>query len=513
MADTDSDGSTGAPTTTSPTSTPSTSASTTVDPSTSTTEDTDATTTSEESSSTGEGDLEVTITVTQYEEQPMVVDVELTTNIPVTAVSLVHTTDDGVVIDGGGSDMLWNYRVRGLAPATLHALEYDVDGLVDTVEFTAHAPLPGFIPSFVVDEPGAGFDPTMPYRMFDLIPFPAFDTAGVFMVDGEGTTRWHLGGPSNETPGPEGVWTAAKPRPDGTFMYLHLHEFWLRDELGQTILNFADEDLGVTGLHHEILELPSGNFMALTHTFQEVDYEGVPTLTSGDGIVEFTPDGEVVWEWDMFDHLDPQRITEPVGVAFVTHPETGELTYDWTHANGIEYDPATDTLLVSIRHQDWIINVDHQTGDVLWRLGYEGDFVLDSGDENWFYHPHSPQWQPDGSMLLYDNGIGNPFIAADAYTSRAMRLELDTDAMTASIVWEDDAEPFQASFAGDADLLPRSGRYIVTDSSIFGMAGIYSRLRELDPTASPMIQWSLLTPDGSFAYRATAQPRIMGMTE
>lgn len=509
MAGTESDGSTGTPTSTSPTSSPSTSASTSGLPTT-TTEDTDPSST-DASSSSGESELEVTVTITQYETQPMVVDVELTTNIPVESVSLVHTTDDGVVIEGGGEETQWNYRVRGLAPATLHAVEYDVDGLVGTEEFTTYAPLPGFIPAFAVD-PG-DFDPTMPYRMFDLIPFPAFDTAGVFMVDGSGTTRWHLGGPSNEMPGPEGVWTAAKPLADGTFMYLHLHEFWIRDELGQTVVRIPDEDLGVTGLHHEVLELPNGNFMALTHTFRDIDYGTGEILTAGDGIVEFTRDGDVVWEWDMFDYLDPQRITEPVGTSIVLHPDTGEAAYDWTHANAIEYDPDTDTMLVSIRHQDWIINVDHATGDVLWRLGYEGDFAFDGDDADWFYHQHSPQWQPDGTLLIYDNQIGNPHIDPLAYESRAVRFVVDTDAMTASIAWEDDAEPFQAAFAGDADLLPRSGRYLVSDSSVFGVLGIYTRVRELDPTASPMTQWALLTPEGSFAYRATAQPRLMGMLE
>ena len=100
------------------------------------------------------------------------------------------------------------------------------------------------------------------------------------------------------------------------------------------------------------------------------------------------------------------------------------------------------------------------------------------------------------------------------YESRALRLNVDTEAMTASIAWEDDAEPFQAAFAGDADLLPESGRYIVTDSSVFNRMGmIYTRVREIDPDASPMTTWALFTPSGSFAYRATAQPRILGMAE
>jgi hypothetical protein len=38
------------------------------------------------------------------------------------------------------------------------------------------------------------------------------------------------------------------------------------------------------------------------------------------------------------------------------------------------------------------------------RLGarQRGDFTLESG--TWFFHQHSPEWQPDGSLLPYDNG-------------------------------------------------------------------------------------------------------------
>ena len=466
----------------------------------------DPTTTDGTSTTTGGPDLEVDIDVTLHDSQPMVVDVHLTTSIPVTDVSLAHTFDAGVVIEGGGDDTDFDFRIRGLAPATLHEIEYTIDGTVDTFDFTTNAPLPGFIGAFPVD-PGDNAEGA-DYRMFDLIPFPAFDTASVFQVDAEGTTRWHLGYPSNSMAGPEGVLAAAKVRDDGSMMYLQLHEFFVRDELGDIILSYTDNDLGVTGLHHDVTELPNGNFLAMTFTFDIVYYDLTPVLTAGDGIVEFTPEGEQVWFWDSFDHLDPQRITEPIATTFYLHPETGDVAYDWTHGNAVVYDEETDLILVSLRHQDWILAIDHETGDIEYTLGYEGDFTLDQGE--WFFHQHSPQWQPDGSLLLYDNGIANPFIAPEDYESHAVRFELDFDNMIASRVWIDDAPPTQAAFAGDADLLPESGNYLVSDSSIFGPKGLYSIIREIDPEGAPMLQWQLTSPDATFIYRATAQPNIFG---
>lgn len=437
----------------------------------------------------------------------MVVDVVVTTDVAAASVTLAHPTDPGVVIEAIAVDGLaTTFRVRGLAPDTQHNLAYDVDGTQGAVEFITYPPLPGFIAAFEVE--GGAVDPAVPYRMFDLIPFPAFDTASVFMVDAQGTTRWHLGGPSTGVPGPEGVWTSVKLRPDGSIMYLHEHTMWIRDELGNVVRELSDDMLGVTGLHHELIELPSGNFVALSFVFEGVDYgpNGVLT-TAGDLIVEFTPEGEVVWTWNSFDHLDPQRVTEPFATATVTHPVTLEPTYDWTHGNAVVYDADSDTLLLSMRHQDWIVAIDHKTGDVLWRLGRDGDFAFEPG--TYFHHQHSPQWQPDGSLLLYDNGVNNPDIALGAVHSRAVRYELDRVAMTATRLWSDDGEPIIVPYAGDADRLP-GGRILVTDSSITAMTGIWARLRELDPSASPMLQWSLRTPDQSFAYRGTAHDRIVG---
>lgn len=453
---------------------------------------------------------EVTTEVVRYASQPQVVDVVLTTSVATDAITLTHPLDPGVVIEVFAVDGLaTTFRVRGLAVDSAHSLDYTVDGLAGSVEFITFPGLAGFIPAFAVE--GGAVDAARPYRMFDLIPFPAFDTASVFMVDGQGTTRWHLGGPSTMMPGPEGVWTAVTPRADGSLMFLHDHTMWIRDELGATLLEISDDMLGLTGLHHELIELPSGNFMALSFVFQDVDYGPAGVLqTAGDRIVEFTAAGEVVWTWDSFDHLDPQRVTEPFDTALVIHPETLAPTYDWTHANAVVYDAASDTLLLSMRHQDWILKIDHKTGEVLWKLGPDGDFAFT--DDAFFYHQHAPEWQSDGSLLLYDNGVGDPALEPSAVQSRAVRYALDFKAMTATRVWSDDGEPILVPYAGNADRLP-GGRILVTDSSITGMNGFWARLRELDAGATPMVQWSMRTPDQSFAYRGTAHARLIGQVD
>lgn len=449
----------------------------------------------------------VTTELIRYPQQPMVIDLVLTTDIPAETVALSHTSDPGVVIESIAVDGLaTTFRVRGLAPDTDHELAYTVDAAAGTVPFITYPPLPGFLPGF----PVAGTpDPAVPYRLFDLIPFPAFDTASVFMVDAQGTTRWHIGGPSTMTPGPEGVYTAVRLRDDGSVMYLHNHTMWIRDELAEPLLELSDDDLGVLGLHHELLQLPSGNYMALSFSFQDIDYgkDGVRT-TAGDRIVEFTPEGELVWTWDAFDHLDPQRIVEPFATAILVHPATLEQTFDWTHGNAIVHDPATDTLLLSLRHQDWILCIDHKTGEVLWKLGRDGDFAL-VGADKFFFHQHAPEWQEDGSLLVYDNAVGDPDVAPEQVQSRARQYQLDLAKKTATLVWSDSGPPIVSTFAGNVDRLP-GGRILVTDSSITTATTIWAELRELAQDAPERLQWSLRTPDFSFAYRGTAHERLVG---
>lgn len=155
-----------------------------------------------------------------------------------------------------------------------------------------------------------------------------------------------------------------------------------------------------------------------------------------------------------------------------------------------------------------MVAIDRESSNVDWILGPEGDFALTEG--SWFAHQHSPQWQPDGSLLMYDNGVEAPSGVTTDALARAVRYELDLDAFTASQVWELDEQDVSSPFAGDANLLPTSGHYIVLDSTVLTKDGFRPRLREVDPTASPMVQWTLDLPAPYLAYRTSASELLVG---
>ncbi|PRQ06435.1 Arylsulfate sulfotransferase AssT precursor [Enhygromyxa salina] len=457
------------------------------------------------------------IEVISYATQPMVVDLCFELSDPNEDTATAIDLDDPGVISAPLSpleDGRECVRVRGLEPGVEHDLELQLGTAGEThpVSFTTLAPLPGYLDSFTItptDSPAVAGD----YRLFDLSVLFSEEPLGVFAVDPQGVTRWYLGAPP-ATPGLAALWTGLSLRENGELLLVRDDAALIVDELGVEQLRIEADTLGVPGFHHDILELPNGNFVALSFSFRDIDYgpEGVLPV-AGDLIVEFTPAGEPVWTWDSFDHIDTDRRVEDFWGSFViVDPATGIEHHDWTHANGLVYEPTRDELLVSLRHQDWVLAIDRESSEIRWRLGPEGDFNLTEG--TWFWHQHSPQWQPDGSLLLYDNGIGDPALPVEQATSRAVRYTLDTSSMTATQVWEDDAEPFLSTVAGDADRTS-SATVLALDSLIAvdpqdPLAGAYMRIRELNPAASPMQVWSLTGPVGQFAYRAVPIDRLVG---
>src|SRR5581483_4483402 len=135
-----------------------------------------------------------------------------------------------------------------------------------------------------------------------------------------------------------------------------------------------------TGYHHDVLPLENGHLILLTNfTKNFTDLPGYPGTTAvlGDGIVDLDENWTPVWAWSSFDHLDVNR--HPFGLP------------DWTHGNALAYSASDGNLLYSMRNQSWVIKIDYNngagTGNVLWKLGYQGDFSLANAIDPiaWFY--------------------------------------------------------------------------------------------------------------------------------
>ena len=207
----------------------------------------------------------------------------------------------------------------------------------------------------------------------------------------------------------------------------------------------------IYGFHHEFLRLPNGDIVTLGWTQRTIAVGGTPTRYAGDMLMVLDEDLQVVWTWDAFDHLDVNRA--PILGELCTGapcPLTGAV--DWLHENAVSWSPADGNLLISVRHQDWVIKIDYARGSgdghVIWRLGQGGDFSVISSDPNpWFSHQHYPHYLDDSTLLLFDNG--NTRRAGDPSAhSRGQVWRLDEDAMTATLVFNVDVGNYSAR-AGD----------------------------------------------------------------
>ncbi|MGE0321219.1 MAG: aryl-sulfate sulfotransferase [Polyangiaceae bacterium] len=462
------------------------------------------------------GVVEPTLAAELYDQQPMVVDVNVMLPDGIDAqLELADTSADAGVhvatlpeTDPEGR----SYRLRGLEPDTDYSVELVIDSQRYPMSFKTRPALPGYKSSFSVTTSGT---PAPDYRMFDYSEAPVVGNAGVYSVDPAGKTRWFLAYPDAEALDhlPGGI----KLLPDGNILFILGDRMQIIDELGAVQSEVLVSQLGVPLFHHDIIPLPNGNFLAISIETREINYpaDNQSHYVVGDFLVEFSPQGIITWSWSALDHLDSQRKRADFDNPFypIFSPTTGEQAKDWSHGNGVIYDASDDTLIFSMRHQDWVIKIDHKTGDVVWKLGDEGDFTL-NGDR-WFFHQHSPELQPDGSLVLYDNGVGDPYQDSSLWNTRPLRIALDTQKMEASIAWVDDHETYLSLIAGDIDRLSND-RFLILDSTVTESTSMpfpsRSRMREVDPTTGEWV-WVLDGAEGDFSYRCIPTLRLPGEAE
>ncbi len=218
--------------------------------------------------------------------------------------------------------------------------------------------------------------------------------------------------------------------------------------------NFRDAEGNLYQLgsfHHAVLPLPNGHLVLLAtyeRKFSDLSGETGTTTVIGDALVDVDQNFNPDWVWNTFDHLDINR--RPMNWP------------DWTHSNGLLYSRDDHNLLLSMRHQNWVIKINFLdgtgSGNVMWRLGYQGDFrLVDAIDPtgatdpaNWFYAQHGMNYFTPNTTGVFrvgmmDNGNDRIFPAgqvfcvpaaptnAQCYSTMPL-LELNENNMTATMI-------------------------------------------------------------------------------
>ncbi len=172
-------------------------------------------------------------------------------------------------------------------------------------------------------------------------------------------------------------------------------------------------------------------------------------------IQEFTPDHEKIFQWRAWDNFDPADI---IGYCEPNEADPRANSFRFPHMNAIDIDE-DGHILLSSRHLSEVTKIHRQTGQIIWRLGgANNEFEFVNDELNGFNMQHDIRVLGDNHYTVFDNGnLHNP------KQSRAVEYVLDTEKMTATLVWEcrgSDNRNYYTHYMGNAQRLPNGNTLI-----------------------------------------------------
>ena len=222
-------------------------------------------------------------------------------------------------------------------------------------------------------------------------------------------------------------------------------------------------------------------------------------------LYEVNDEGDVVWEWHAYNHLDLNRWSPATPAG------------DWLHVNSIAplpenkwYDAGDErfrpgNILLNARNIDAMYIIDKQTKDIVW----EGTHHYKGG----MSHSHEPEMIEKGlpgagNILLFDNGL---FTTAREHTGQTYIVELNP--VTQSVEWVYETEgyaniKFFSKTMGTQKRLPNGNTYISEDNT--------GRLFQVKPDKT--IVWEYVNRGGTnrpsiVPYDFTPQLRALNRPE
>ncbi|MBD3197957.1 MAG: hypothetical protein GF317_23105 [Candidatus Lokiarchaeota archaeon] len=150
--------------------------------------------------------------------------------------------------------------------------------------------------------------------------------------------------------------------------------YWIYDNPNDP-LSFAHESL----------------YLNKTNTILVVD-------TNNDRVIEIAIENKsVVWEWNARDINWTKYNSDWKDISYLQNP-TPPGTH-WTHINHINYVEKRNSVILSIRNFDMLIEVPHNESADEQLIWYFGEF----NNHSLLYHQHNPEVLPNGNILVCDS--------------------------------------------------------------------------------------------------------------
>ena len=213
--------------------------------------------------------------------------------------------------------------------------------------------------------------------------------------------------------------------------------------LGDTLLYIKKNqgDLKYS-IHHEILKKNKNELVTLYVDSRVVDLTAIggnkKDTVNGDGILILDRNGKKLWQWSVFDVMDP-----------LADKDLLKTKKDWMHANSLNFDKDSN-YIISFYNNGQIWKVDAHTGKTVWKFGKGGTFAMPAECD--FTQSHAVHINKYGSLMFFDNGV-------EKKQSEVFAVKLDQASHTATIDFH-----FKLPVEVYNDRM--GSAYMVTDSTI-----------------------------------------------
>ncbi|WP_025820115.1 aryl-sulfate sulfotransferase [Shewanella marina] len=315
-----------------------------------------------------------------------------------------------------------------------------------------------------------------------------------FITDTQGETRWSLDvSDIHDVKHLEkrGIVMGIHQMDNGDIIFGQGMKIFRMTMMGETVFEW-NLPRGYQDFSHDMQLMENGNYLVRAAKTSYLREDGLRVHTVRDQILEIDPTGKLVEVWDLNKILDNMRDShlvaldagavclniddEKMGKKAKIEPDApyGDIPgvgagRNWAHVNSVEYDPADDSIILSLRHQGNVkIGRDKEVKWILSpREGWTGDLakkvlqpVNSNGDEiqctekglcedpskfDFTYTQHTTwltgkeEGDDEVSIVSFDNGDGRfydqPTFPTDKY-SRGVEFLINEDDMTVEQRWQ-----------------------------------------------------------------------------
>ena len=201
--------------------------------------------------------------------------------------------------------------------------------------------------------------------------------------------------------------------------------------------NIVFETPPLYGTHHHFIKENNSYFLINGVTELHPCPEGCPSnlpediYWQGDRFIQLDNEGELIWEWNIFDYIDLSEYN-PYYLERFSNSFPEEDAMDWTHSNSVFYDTDAQNIFISVRNLSRIIKIDYNSENIIWELG-NTNFMdeIYFNNEVEFSGQHSVKKINNGNILLFDN---HSFL--EPQISKCIELEYNELSDSVQIIWE-----------------------------------------------------------------------------